>query len=243
MSDSEAGTGIRKPEGHPHFTSRLVHNHLRLWTSLCVALLSYAGLAVVPQLSPEAVPHVPPTVRFLLAFDVGALVWLMLACHLMASSDAGAMRRRAEREDEGAVPILLLAGLATLAAVVAVVVEAGHTAGAQGGRSLHVALAIVTLIVSWFFFHSIVTLHYAREYYAPRAAAGGRTPLEFPGTPEPDYWDFCYFGFNIGAATQTPDVNVTTRRMRRIVIVHQIASYLFNAAVIALGVNVAAGLM
>lgn len=104
------------------------------------------------------------------------------------------------------------------------------------------ALAVGTLIASWFFFHTLFAFHYAREFY-DLEADGLQPPLGFPGGDQPDYWDFLYFAFNLGTASQTADVTVNAPRLRRFVLGHQIASYLFNTAVIALGVNVAAALM
>ncbi len=218
-----------------HYTGRLVKNHLRLWASVAVSAVTYGALGLVLH-GPD------PTLRFLLSFNAGALVWLALAVHLVVTSNVGSVRARAGREDEGAGVILLLSVVATAASLVAVAVEAGYAAGAGGDRGSHVLLAVGTLVVAWFFFHSVFTLHYARLYYHPKLGSAGPA-LVFSGTSEPDYWDFIYFGFNIGTAIQTPDVQVATRPMRRFVIAHQIGAYLFNAAVIALGVNVAAGLM
>ena len=43
--------------------------------------------------------------------------------------------------------------------------------------------------------------------------AGG---LIFPGDRPPDYFDFAYFSFVVGMCCQVSDVQITSRRMRRI---------------------------
>ncbi len=94
--------------------------------------------------------------------------------------------------------------------------------------------------MSWFFVHTIMTLHYAHDHYSPRA--GGR--LEFPDKPpEPSYGDFLYFAFTIGAAAQTSDVTIASPRIRRVVLLHTVLSFLFNTTILALAVNVGASLL
>jgi uncharacterized membrane protein len=62
--------------------------------------------------------------------------------------------------------------------------------------------------------------------------------LDFPGTPEPDYWDFVYFAFTCGMAFATSDVQVTSKHMRRLVTVHSLAAFAFNIGVLAFTINV-----
>ena len=64
--------------------------------------------------------------------------------------------------------------------------------------------------------------------------------MTFPGPDEPDYWDFAYFSFVIGMCAQVSDVVVTSRIVRRTVLAHSVVSFLFNAALLALTVNIAA---
>jgi uncharacterized membrane protein len=85
--------------------------------------------------------------------------------------------------------------------------------------------------------HTAYTLHYAGLFYADPDMAGG---LEFRGGP-PDDADFAYFAFGIGMTFQIPDVNVTNRQMRRVVLAHQLVSFAYNTAILALVVNLLAG--
>lgn len=205
----------------------------RIHPRLCAALgLGAAGFLAMPWLALR--------LRFLLAFDLAATAWLALAMMLVASCDAQAVRRRANLDDEGAWVALVLAFAIMGASLGAVVVEAGAAKGV-GDPTLHVSVAALTLVLSWLFFHSLSAFHYAHTYYddAPDA-----TPmLAFPGRAEPDYWDFLYFAFNLGTSCQTADVSINSPRLRRFVLFHQVASYIYNAMVLALGVNVAAGIM
>lgn len=209
---------------------RTASTHIRLTISALVAVLVYGVLYWQGAV-----------VRFLIAFDVGAALWLALVFVLVLRSPPTEVRRHAAADDEGAWVILLAGFLVTAVSLISVVTEAGALGSSRLPQNVHVVIAVVTLILAWLFFHTLFALHYARDYYRDHTP---KTPrLAFPGTTEPDYWDFLYFAFNIGTASQTADVSIPSSHMRRLVLAHQIASYLFNAAVIALGVNVAAGLM
>jgi uncharacterized membrane protein len=99
--------------------------------------------------------------------------------------------------------------------------------------------AVATVLLSWAFVHSIFAVHYAHEFYRKGTTASG---LEFPGgDATPDYSDFFYFSFVIGMTFQVSDVQVTNRSIRRAVLAHGIVAFLFNVALLAIIINVAAG--
>ncbi len=216
----------------PPLLARLLRAHLRL-------TLAVATAALVFVLLPPALGH---DVRFLASFDVAAVLWLALALHLVVTSDTAVVRRHAEAADEGAWAAFLIGLVASFAGVVAVALEAHASGEGAAHRLAHIPLVVSTLVLAWLFFHGVFAFHYAREFYRPEVA-DAHPMLKFPGTGEPDYWDFLYFAFNIGTASQTADVSITSPRLRRLALGHQIASYLFNATIIALGVNVAAALV
>jgi uncharacterized membrane protein len=174
--------------------------------------------------------------RLLSAWDVGVVLYLGLVAHMMWRSDVAEMRERAVLEDEGQLAILVLTASAGLASIAAIFAELGPSAG--GGRSaVRVAHAVLTILLSWAFIHTIFALHYAHEFYD--LTAGG---LAFPQRDgDPDYWDFVYFSFVIGMTSQVSDVAITSKLIRRTATVHGIVSFLFNAALLALTINIAAG--
>jgi uncharacterized membrane protein len=118
-------------------------------------------------------------------------------------------------------------------------------AASQAVKWLYLALAASTTLVSWAVTQIVFTLHYAHEYYRPSAPAAAdlKRGLDFPGESNPDYWDFLYFATSIGATSQTSDVAVRSRVLRRLVTLHCTLSFFFNAAVLALMINLAAGLI
>src|SRR5262249_30681117 len=120
----------------------------------------------------------------------------------------------------------------------AIVAELGTSAGGPERHPRQLILATLTILLSWAFTHTIFALHYAHEYYIENDGRGGG--LVFPGTEEPDYWDFVYFSFVIGMTSQVSDVAVSCRPIRRTVAAHGAVSFVFNAALLALTVNIAA---
>jgi uncharacterized membrane protein len=170
--------------------------------------------------------------RALIGWDAGVAFYLIGAFTLLVRSDVARIRRRAAILDEGRIAILVVVVGAALASLGGIVAQLG-TARAPG----HLALATVTILLSWSLVHLIFALHYAHEFYAEKPRGGG---LTFPGGEEPDYWDFLYFSLVVGMTSQVSDVAVTGRTIRRTVAAHGVVSFLFNAALIALSVNIAA---
>jgi uncharacterized membrane protein len=170
--------------------------------------------------------------RLLVGWDAGIALYLIGAFTLLARPDIARIRRRAAILDEGRFAILVLVVAAAVASLGAIVAQLG------GGRAPgHLALATLTILLSWTLVHVIFALHYAHEFYAAKPRGGG---LAFPGGEDPDYWDFLYFSLVIGMTSQVSDVAVTGRTIRRTVAAHGVVSFLFNAALIALTVNIAA---
>jgi uncharacterized membrane protein len=174
--------------------------------------------------------------RLLIGWDSGVVLYLLLFCSLAARSESQHIRLSAARTDEGRLALLVLTVLAAFTSFVAIVAELGASHG--GIRTPgQIALAAVTVVLSWGFTHVVFALHYAHEFYGEGARSSG---LVFPGSEEPDYWDFVYFAFVIGMTSQVSDVAVAAKRIRRTVTAHGIVSFLFNVALLALMVNLAA---
>jgi uncharacterized membrane protein len=176
------------------------------------------------------------TTRLLVTWDVGVGLYLALAFQAMANADIARIRRRAAMLDEGRVAFLMLTAFAALASLGAIVAELGDKETAH--EPAHLALAVVTIALSWAFTHTIFALHYAHEFYIENRYEDGG--LAFPGKEQPDYWDFVYFSLVIGMTSQVSDVAVTAKAIRRMVAVHGVISFFFNAALLALTVNIAA---
>jgi len=202
------------------------------------------GYGLLAGLMTAALPV--PTVwpfRGLLGWCAGVAVYLLLSWWLCVGFDAKRTRERAQAQDEPGVVLFLLMLLATLACVAAITVMMQQVRALSGlPHALHLVLSMVALAGSWFFIHVMFAFHYAHRYYqqAKRQQPGG-PGLEFPGGQEPDYFDFLYYAYVVGMTSQVSDVQVTSRDMRRLTLLHSVLSFGFNMLILALSINVVAG--
>jgi len=209
---------------------RIARTRPRLFICVTIGLVV---IATVPLLT-----HWPMVWALLIGWDVCGTLYLVLAFQMMAASDTHRMRRRSRLQDEGQMAILALTALAALASLAAIFALLSTSHGNVRGMA-EILLATSTILISWAFTHTIFALHYAHEYYDENAGHGGG--MEFPGGDrEPDYWDFMYFSFVIGMCAQVSDVTVSCKPIRRTVFGHSVVSFIFNAALLALTVNIAA---
>jgi uncharacterized membrane protein len=213
---------------------RLVRARPRLFTVTLTAVLIGVFLPM------EVATH--KVTRWLIAWNAGTGLYVLLAAIMMIRSSHHHMRHRAQLQDEGQIVILILVVVATVASLAAIAGELVVVKDMHGFlKSAHVALAGATVLSSWAFIQVMFTLHYAHEYYA--AVCHGRSPgLQFPDAESPDYGDFFYFAAVIGTSGQTADVSFVSRTMRRIGALHCILAYLFNTTVLALLINIGASL-
>ncbi|HZX33584.1 MAG TPA: DUF1345 domain-containing protein [Rhodocyclaceae bacterium] len=187
--------------------------------------------------------EVYPITRLIIAWNGGAILYLVLAAHMMFRSSEARMRTRAQGEDEGRFVILALvvaAAVVCLGAIVAELAVAKDMTGRE--RYAHIALAALTIFSSWAFTQVMFAVHYAHDFYV--ALERNRPPgLGFPGERFPDYGDFLYFACIIGTSAQTADVSFTSRPMRRIGLLHCVLAFFFNTTLVALTINIASGLL
>jgi uncharacterized membrane protein len=204
---------------------RLVYARPRTFFAIAIGILAYVLL-------PASLRQVT---RALLGWDVFITVYLLLVFTMVLRSGLTHIKRNAALQDDGRFVILLVAAFGAFASLAAIVSELGashHSAPA-------LTLATVTIALSWAAVHTIFALHYAHEFYRG-AKPGG---LQFPSGDShenADYWDFVYFSFVIGMTAQVSDVGITDKIIRRTATAHGIVSFIYNTALVALMVNIAA---
>jgi uncharacterized membrane protein len=177
-----------------------------------------------------------------------ALTIIILDWIIIRSSHPREVRKIAKLQDSSLSFLFILVLAASVASLGAIVYLLKSTKGLNETlKNEHILLAIGAVVASWFLLHTIYTLRYAHLYYDPDTDTDGETKavggLQFPGRDEPDYLDFVYFSFIIGMTFQVSDVNITSRRIRRVCTVHALLSFAFNTAILALSINVVSGMV
>src|SRR6266702_8797575 len=204
---------------------RVVYARPRIFISMAIGIIAFFLLPGSLRL----------VTRLLVGWDIFAAFYLVLVFTMVLSSGIVHIRRNAVLQDDGRFLILLVAALGAFASIAAIVFELG----ASHRTAPQLALATVTIALSWAVIHTTFALHYAHDYYRG-AKPGG---LQFPSGDQhdhADYWDFVYFSFVIGMTAQVSDVGITDKVIRRTATVHGIISFFFNTALLALMVNIAA---
>ncbi len=174
----------------------------------------------------------------LVAWDVAAFVYLVTTWLEIWPMDGGATAKHAIREDTSRGlfdGLVLFASVVSLGAVALALIESARQSGLD--QSYGVALAVFSVLTSWFIVHVLFMLRYAKEYYLK--PVGG---VDFIGTKSPSYHDFAYLAFTMGMTFQTSDTSLTTTKFRRIALRHALLSYVFGAVIVASTINLIIGL-
>lgn len=176
-----------------------------------------------------------PITAFLVGWDIGVVGYGIAFAAITLGATPDLIKRTAAKLDEGRWGILAFTIVAALASLGAIVAELARVHGAPHPGWTE-ALAGATVVLSWFFIHTVFATHYAHEFWLNGSG------LSFPGNEEPAYSEFLYFSYCIAVASQVSDVSTQSAGMRRLVLAHSMIAYIFNTAIIALGVNIAASL-
>jgi uncharacterized membrane protein len=232
MSDPSRTSATPSGAGLANRVWRAVRYRPRLWLSAAFGVVVYVLLPVLGSSHAQS--------RVLVAWNAGALLYLLLMGRMMLRADAEGVRRQALQQDEGRVAILTLVVLAATAVLLAAGSQLAEMKGLHGSAlAFHLGLAALTVVTSWLFTQSLFALHYAHDFYLERSRQQP-DPLTFPGTRDPDYADFFYFSCVIGTSGQTADVAFNGAALRRVGTLHCIFAFFFNATLLALTINFAA---
>jgi uncharacterized membrane protein len=195
----------------------VTRGHLRLWSA---AIAGWNAVAVV-----------------ILALD-----WVTIL-----TTPQRKIRERAQPEDLSRLLIFIFVVIATCVALFAVgFLISAHKDRNGGHFAVHLLLTLSTVISSWALLQTVYSFRYAHAFYGDSGKPGVQENaggLIFPGDRPPDYFDFAYFSFVIGMCCQVSDVQITSRRMRRIALFHSVLSFGFNTMILALLINTVSGLL
>jgi len=191
--------------------------------------------------------HNETPATILITWVAFALVVLIMDWIIILTSHPKEVRKIASLEDSSRTLIFLFVIVASIISLGAIILLLHSAKGKSAdGVAFPVILSLTSVIVSWWLVHTLFTMRYAHLYYGTDKDAGNTKlyeGLNFPDEKEPDYLDFVYFSFVIGMTFQVSDVEISSRQIRRLALFHAIISFVFNTAIVALSINVVAGLM
>lgn len=206
---------------------RSVTSRPRMLISLLILIATSATLMTM---------RLQPATAILLAFDLAAVVFLASLARMFNRSSPAHMRSQAKSQDTGRWGVLWSGVL--LSTVVLVALSSELQASKAGGL-LSLGVGALSVVLSWLFLNILFAIHYAHGFYGDFGEK--HAGLEFPDTPEPDYWDFAYFAIVIGMTFQVSDVQISSRYLRRVALLHSVIAFFFNVFIIAITVNIVAG--
>ncbi|HEY0273213.1 MAG TPA: DUF1345 domain-containing protein [Chitinophaga sp.] len=182
--------------------------------------------------------------RGMLFWDAFAYTLITLAWLVIAARSTQKIREFARREDGGGLYVFLVVLFSSFASMITVTLLILNKSQAGPQATMYIIAAVAGMIAAWIIVHTTFTFHYAYMYYDsaendPHKHAEG---LEFPAEKKPDYLDFAYFSFVIGMTFQVSDVEISSRKIRRLALLHGLLAFGLNTFVVALTVNLIAGL-
>ena len=228
MSGAENGSVTPPPKKIRWQPFHFLRVRPRMLISLAIFIVTSAVLLAL---------GLKPAVAILLGFDLGAIVFLSILARMFNHASPTSMRTQAKEQDTGRWGVLWSGVVLSTVVMVAL---SNELLAAKSGGALVVVVGALSVVLSWMFLNTMFAIHYAHGFYGDMGDK--HSGLEFPDTKEPDYWDFAYFAIVIGMTFQVSDVQITSRYLRRVALLHSVISFFFNVFIIAITVNIVAGL-
>lgn len=206
-------------------------------------LMISAALAVVVYLI-FPVTHLSTVAHLMVGWDTFCISLIVLSLITFFSITSDQLCIQCSNQDESRIVIFFVVLIASLAGLLAVILIVITKSDDHVARLWELPIAIIGMISSWILVHTIFTFRYAHIFYGTDEKDFGKpaTGLDFPGKEEPDYLDFAYFSFVLGMTFQVSDISITSKKLRKIALLHSLISFSFNTVVVALTINVVAGL-
>lgn len=185
------------------------------------------------------------TTRNVAAYDAAAVVLIAVFWSVAMHHDPSHTACRAAVEDPGRNVVLALVlgsvGFG-LAAAVIILGRGPHVATANE-RGIIYAVGLLAVLAGWALIHTMFVFRYAHLFYFDSDDDGSaQRGLSFPGTEEPNDFDFAYFSFVIGMTFQVSDVAIKDSGVRRVALLHALISFGYNTTIVALVINLVSGL-
>ncbi|MGN6604671.1 MAG: DUF1345 domain-containing protein [Ginsengibacter sp.] len=204
-------------------------------------LLICLALAVVVYLVVQ-VENIDFLTHLMIGWDTFSVCMVVMTWITFFITTAKQIRIQSKVQDPNRSIIFIIILICTLASFLTVVLLILTKKDGESGPSWKMPVAVGGMLFSWILIHTSFTLRYAHIFYGdhesnPNTHAGG---LEFPGDELPDYLDFAYFSFVLGMTFQVSDVQITSKRFRRLALLHGFISFVFDTTLLALTINILA---
>jgi uncharacterized membrane protein len=212
-----------------------MHPLTRLIISLIVAILPFFLLNN---------GEISLLLRLMVSWIVFTFTFLICSWIVIIQRTVPQIRKKAKKDDGSVAFVFFMVLISSFAGMLDVLLIIISKDYAIHGSPLFLPSCISGMILSWIMVHTIYVFHYAHEYYDSKDKNGNKYVggLVFPEENEPDYLDFAYYSFCMGCTFQVSDINITSRKIRRITMFHSLLSFVLNTFVVALTVNLIAGL-
>ncbi len=183
------------------------------------------------------------TILSTLLWDVFALTYSVLSWIIFFTSSIEHITKKARKDDGGKIFVFFVVVFASFASMITVVILVTSTHKSSVAEVIYLPIIILGILLSWTMVHTTFCFHYAHLYYDNEEGTDKNLEgLQFPNEKHPDYIDFAYFSFVIGMTFQVSDVEITARKIRRMALLHSLLSFALNTFVVALTINLIAGM-
>ena len=186
---------------------------------------------------------IPPLLTLVILWDAFAFTFIVTSWIVFFTRPVPEIIKQANQDDGSKLFVMIRILVSSFASMFTVLLLMISKDQPPGLEIITVIAALTGMIVSWIMVHTIFAFHYAHMYYfKDEDDTKGSTALTFPDEKRPDYLDFAYFSFVIGMTFQVSDIEVSSRKIRRTVLTHGLLSFALNTFVVALTINLIAGL-
>lgn len=215
----------------PAEKTTLLSGHWRPLVAAAAGAAVWLGAGAIPAVARHSI---------LIGWDAATLTYIALLWILILTASEKDIRDRAGKQDEKAGAILIIELAVILASLGGIV--AALLAPDRGDKAFTSILVAVTLALGWALMHSVFVPHYAHRHFAETARKKD-AGIGFPGEAPTSYLDFAYVAFTVGATFQVSDNTIGSTRLRNLVTAHGLSAYVYNTAILAVGINLLAGMV
>lgn len=200
---------------------------------VCFAFATVVSACLLPV-------HMEPMTRVMIGWDIFSMCMILISGVIFSTMRPRQIRVLAKQEDAGRVVVFFIVLGTTVCSLMGILLLLQNKNAWQLSQGLETFIYISGVTCSWLLLHTMFAYRYALLYYGdhPLDPDAHTVGLQIPNELWPDYLDFAYFSFVIGMTFQVSDIEISSRAIRRLALVHGMLSFLFNTVIVALTINV-----